>query len=60
MIESPRLWVPLPIVGDGYRDARGKGTRHFGQEIGSNFFKYVHPEELNLGDSDGCRRQRRA
>ena len=42
-------WVKLSLKWDESRLASGRGVRHFGQELGSDFFKYVHPDDANIG-----------
>ena len=42
-------WVKLELKWDESRLASGKGVRHFGQELGSDFFKYVHPDDQFIG-----------
>ncbi|MEJ0039945.1 MAG: response regulator [Gammaproteobacteria bacterium] len=42
-------WVALELKWDESRLTSGQGVRHFGQELGSDFFKYVHPDDRNIG-----------
>jgi PAS domain S-box-containing protein len=41
-------WVKLELKWDESR-LPGGGVRHFGQELGSDFFKYVHPADQFIG-----------
>ncbi|MEJ1960904.1 MAG: PAS domain-containing protein [Gammaproteobacteria bacterium] len=42
-------WVTYELKWDASRLANRNGTRHFGQELGSDFFKYLHPDDNQLG-----------
>ena len=42
-------WTKLELKWDESRLSTGKGVRHFGQELGSDFFKYVHPDDQSIG-----------
>ncbi len=42
-------WVTLQLKWDESRLATGKGVRHFGQELGSDFFEHVHPDDQFIG-----------
>ena len=42
-------WIRFELKWDESRLSHGSGLRHFAQELGSDFFKYVHPDDRNLG-----------
>jgi PAS domain S-box-containing protein len=42
-------WMTFQLKWDESRLASGTGTRHFAQELGSDFFKYVHPDDQHIG-----------
>jgi two-component system, sensor histidine kinase and response regulator len=42
-------WLKGAIHWDENRLTHQGANRHFGQEFGSDFFKYVHPEDLGVG-----------
>jgi two-component system, sensor histidine kinase and response regulator len=42
-------WLKGAISWDENRLTRKGANRHFGQEFGSEFFKYVHPEDRGIG-----------
>ena len=42
-------WTTFGLKWDESRLTGGSGTRHFAQELGSDFFKYVHPEDQHIG-----------
>jgi len=42
-------WRKLTISWDQNRLERPATNRHYGQELGSDLFKWVHPDDLNIG-----------
>ena len=42
-------WLTMELKWDESRLASGSGNRHFAQELGSDFFKYVHPDDQHIG-----------
>ena len=42
-------WLTNKISWDQSRLSRAAGNRHYGQELGSDLFRWVHPEDLNTG-----------
>ncbi len=42
-------WSTLQLKWDESRLSHGRGVRHLGQELGSEFFNYVHPEDQYIG-----------
>jgi PAS domain S-box-containing protein len=42
-------WVAGTITWDENRLARAAANRHYGQELGSDLFKWVHPDDMGIG-----------
>ncbi len=42
-------WVKMAISWDENRLSQRASNRHFGQELGSDLFKWVHPEDQGIG-----------
>ncbi len=42
-------WTTNEISWDQNRLSRATGNRHYGQELGGDLFRWVHPEDLNIG-----------
>ena len=42
-------WIGYTLKWDASRITGRAGARHFGQELGSDFFKWVHPDDRNSG-----------
>jgi two-component system, sensor histidine kinase and response regulator len=42
-------WITNQISWDQNRLSRAAGNRHYGQELGRDLFRFVHPEDLNIG-----------
>ena len=42
-------WIAMSISFDENRLTRGSSNRHFGAELGADFFKYVHEDDRHIG-----------
>jgi two-component system, sensor histidine kinase and response regulator len=42
-------WLTNRISWDESRLSRAAANRHYGQELGGDLFRWVHPEDLNIG-----------
>jgi two-component system, sensor histidine kinase and response regulator len=42
-------WLAMSISFDENRLAHGSANRHYGAELGADFFKYVHEEDRHIG-----------
>jgi len=42
-------WIKIAISWDEHRLTRSAANRHFGYELGSDLFKWVHPDDQHIG-----------